>query len=703
LSRLNLDNEVSEVVDLAVFDTVVSEAAESFSNLSFSASITQIQASLEDIKKQTMALVEEDKKKKDSESEKKQAVLNLVKSESTDEDDTARRADFSASRSLGDFDKSEADNQPRIIFLGLPYSGFGGGAAPKVSLVSESEQEEDQEEEDEQETVSLSAPILSVSQCDYSLATDGCLLATTTVTFSWQAVSDAEHYAISKNGEYATTTAPSFIANISDFSEYTFSVSAISSATTSATSTQAVSVATIPLAINEIAWMGTAASAYDEWLEIKNNTSYTLDLSQWAVESTDGAPFIALVGEMAPYEYRILERRANTITAISTVSVYGNGSSQWALGNNGEQIILSHSSTTLDRTPVATDGWSAGDNTSSTSRKTMERVNSKESGSDTSNWATWGTNIDFIKSGQDAEGNSISGTPGQCNSVSFNNLNNGQSIYQDITLEEGGCYYVSQNVQVSATSTLTIESGVQVSLYLDDLEVNGVINANGEENNPIVFDSFSDTSTANKIKISGNNGTSTLDNVVISNTGGISLSNGADLEITDSEFISNNAGIELNNNSVVIIENTTFASTTNEAIAAYSGSSVSIASSTITNTIDADAVSVYNSSLTMSSTTIDTVLDGDGIGAYESTIVIASSTITNVLDGDGIGSYDSVITIATSTISDILDGDGIGLYNGSSATLSDVTIENVSDEGVVVAGGSEISGNATIEGEEIEY
>ncbi|MDP3902214.1 MAG: hypothetical protein Q8Q21_01335, partial [bacterium] len=74
-----------------------------------------------------------------------------------------------------------------------------------------------------------------------------------------------------------------------------------------------------------------------------------------------------------------------------------------------------------------------------------------------------------------------------------------------------------------------------------------------------------------------------------------------------------------------------------------------------------------------------------------------------ILDGDGIGSYGSVITIATSTISDISDGDGIGLYSNSSATLSDVIIENVSDNGVVVAGGSEISGNATIEGEETAY
>ena len=52
--------------------------------------------------------------------------------------------------------------------------------------------------------------------------------------------------------------------------------------------------------------MGTNASAYDEWLELKNNTGHTIDLSQWVLGSRDGAPYIILSGSIAPHEYRVL-------------------------------------------------------------------------------------------------------------------------------------------------------------------------------------------------------------------------------------------------------------------------------------------------------------------------------------------------------------------------------------------------------------
>ncbi|MEK7130747.1 MAG: right-handed parallel beta-helix repeat-containing protein, partial [Patescibacteria group bacterium] len=393
----------------------------------------------------------------------------------------------------------------------------------------------------------------------------------------------------------------------------------------------------------------------------------------------DNLPYIALAGEMSPYEYRILERRANTITASSIISVYGNGSSQWALGNSGEELVLSYASTTLDKSPAITgDTWTAGENTSSTTRKTMERVDSKQSGATSTNWTTWGTNINFIKNGQDADGNQISGTPGECNSASYSNLNNDQSITGDLTLTKNDCYYTSAGSSVSATGTLAIEEGVRISLYQNNLVINGVIVASGTPNNPIIIDSFSGMQTSNSVKISGSNGTSTMDNVIISNTGGIYLNNSASLEISNAEFTNNRYGVELNNNSSVVIGNANFASTTREALSAYNGSSISVSSSTISNTIDGDAIGIYDSNLTISSTTIDIVLEGDGIGAYDSTVSIASSTVSNVLDGDGIGLYDSTTTI------------------------SNVVVENVSGDGIAVYGGS-ISGTATIDGVGVEF
>src|SRR3989339_522032 len=570
--------------------------------------------------------------------------------------------------------------EPRLVFTGLTYPGFGGGG-DGAQMQTQTVVAEQNNEETTQEAETLSAPVLSVVQCAHSLAPDGCLLANTTVIFSWAAVSGAMRYDISKNGEYSTTTDLSFNANIADFSDYDFSVSAISNATTSATSTQTVSVATIPIAINEIAWMGTGASAYDEWMELKNNTKYRIDLSQWAIESVDGAPFIALAGEMTLYEYRVLERRADTITASSTVSVYGNGSAHWALGNGGEEIVLSYASTTFDRTPAVSGvGWAAGDNAASTTRKTMERISPKISGDDASNWATWGTNVSFIKNGRDANGIAALGTPGECNSASYESINNGQNATSSLTLLADNCYYVAGGeMSISASSTLTVEEGVRISLYQNNLVVNGIIIASGTPDNPIIIDSFSESPTDNRVKISGTAGTSALNNIIVSNTNGIYLNNGASLDMTDTEFANNKYGIELNNGSSANIENASFASTTNEAISAYNGSSITVASSTITSTIDANAIGVYNSTLSVSSTTIDGVLDGDGVGAYNSTVSIASSTINNVLNGDA-----------------------IGLYN-STTTIDNVAIGNIpNDEGVYVDGGS-ISGNATIDGAEIEW
>lgn len=601
-----------------------------------------------------------------------------------------------------------AENRPKIFLVSLVYPGFGGGggaptpesgqggSAPQsqteqtqeeqapedLNLVGEPENEPEAGDE-EQESAAFLPPNLSAPQCADSLATDGCLLATTTVNFVWPAVSGASYYGINKNGDYATTTELSFATIVPDFSDYNFSISAIAInngvATTSATSTQTVSVATIPIAINEVAWMGTGASVHDEWLELKNNTARTLDLSRWAIESKDGAPYIALSGQMAPREYRVLQRRENALVINAPIETYGNGSPQWALGNNGEELVLYFASTTLDKTPAITGGkWVAGDNSNASGRKSMERIDSRQSGATSTNWATWGTNVDFIKNGTDSDGNPILGTPGECNSASYASVNNGEEIEDNLTLAANGCYYASFGEMVVASSTLTIEAGARINLTESDLEVEGVLKVQGEKGNPVVFSTFSGEQTWNGIQIYGGAGTSTINHTIIKNISGVVLDEGATAEITNSEFINNRTGVELYDESSVVIENINFASTTNEAVAAYDGSNATAASSTIINSINNGAISVYESSLSISSTTIDTVYNGDGIGVYDSVVSIANTAVSNVLSGDGIALYDS------------------------EAALENVKVANVSGEGVAVYD-SNVSGIATVDGEEVEF
>jgi len=584
---------------------------------------------------------------------------------------------------------TEKDSPLKLVFIRPRI--YGRGSAPSLAATEETETESVTPEE-------LSSPALSAPQCAESLATDGCLLAALSARFEWAPVSGASYYAISKNGEYAAIAETSLDVTVPNFSDYTFAVAAVgANGRKSATSTKTISVATIPIAINEIAWMGTRASSYDEWLELKNNTGHTISLSGWAIESKDGAPRIALQGSIAPREYLVFERRANTIIADSRIITYGNGSSEWALGNGGEELILSRLSAIFDQTP--SDAWAAGNNTSSSSRKTMERYESKESGGNVLNW---GTNLDFISNGADADGNNIKGTPGAKNSVSFL-INKGRDITENLTLtaDEGG-FVVPDRISISASSTLTIEPGVAISIYKNssygadgEFYVNGIIDARGTAENPITIDSFSGNQTES-FWFDDSAGTSTLDYVRFENTKDIGLSNSR-LEIRNSDFTNTDGGINAYDGSSVVIENTSFTNMTNDAIGAYGGSVVNIASTTIDGVSGGDGIGAYGGSIiNISSTTISNV-SGDGMGIYSSTLVIASSSIKNISGGDGIGAYsNSAISIASTTIDEISSGDGVAIYR-STLVIASSTIENISDDGIRLSNSTSTISNTLVQ------
>lgn len=594
---------------------------------------------------------------------------------------------------------------PRLVFIGNLSPGFGGGGgggsspAPEVlgSTVETPEVPQESTPEVEPETPAvlkqLSAPALAVPQCEQTLATDGCLLATTNVHVEWDEVPDAVYYAISKNGAYATTTSAVLDVVAPDFSDYMFEVAAIdANGQASATSTKTISIATVPVAINEVAWMGTVAGTSDEWLELKNNTAHTIDLSQWALEAKDGKPYIKLLGVINPREYIVFERTNDeTIKDVVAHGVYTG-----ALNDAGDQISLSYASTTLDKTP---DGkWVTG---TTTARQTMERHSSKELGTDPANW---GTNLGYIKNGIDAEGNPINGTPGAQNSVSTL-INKGQDITSDFTLtSDEERYVVPSGVLVTASSTLTIEEGVKISFLRDSqghdgfLIVQGVVDAQGTDKNPITFGSFSGNKTGS-FWFYNSTGTSTLDYASFENTKGVELNNTV-LDVRNADFVNSDGGISAYEGSMVTVENSHFASSTSDTISAYSGSMVHIASSTIINQLAGTAIAAYDgSSLIVASTTIDGVENGDGVGIYDSILTIASSTIKNVSD-DGIGLYNSTSTISN-TVVENGGGNGVSIFGGE-VTMVDTTVSGFVDgAGVMVSApaepvtitGGEITGN----------
>ncbi|MCD6311069.1 MAG: lamin tail domain-containing protein, partial [Elusimicrobia bacterium] len=126
--------------------------------------------------------------------------------------------------------------------------------------------------------------------------------------------------------------------------------------------------------INEIAWMGTAASTYDEWIELYNNTGSTVNLTNWTLTAADGTPSITLSGSVAPYGYFLLERTDNnTVSDIAADQIYS-GSTE----NGDEDFQLKDSSDTLIDQVDCSSGWFAGDNTN---KITMERINPEIDGS----------------------------------------------------------------------------------------------------------------------------------------------------------------------------------------------------------------------------------------------------------------------------------------------------------------------------------
>ena len=286
------------------------------------------------------------------------------------------------------------------------------------------------------DVASPDAPDISINECAASFTAVDCTVAATTVTISWNAVSGATYYDVVKNDvSLATTTATSATSDIPASATTTFSVVAHKSNGTAATSTEkTVFVITQPLIINEVVWAGTNTYPEDEWIEVKNMTSSTLDLSHFVITDTNGSRVVQLSGMLDPIVvqtgsgYLVVERSAEAVSGVSNVLT-----SEFAqLSDSGEQLLLQWgdglATTTVDSTPaVATcGGWCSGASEgsigysvqqgTSTMNLTMER---KEGSADGSLAASWQTTDAYSFYGNDRSPSAIFGTPGVANSNGY--------------------------------------------------------------------------------------------------------------------------------------------------------------------------------------------------------------------------------------------------------------------------------------------
>ncbi|MDP2910251.1 MAG: lamin tail domain-containing protein [bacterium] len=121
--------------------------------------------------------------------------------------------------------------------------------------------------------------------------------------------------------------------------------------------------------INEVAWMGTAVSYNDEWIELYNNGEAMVNLDGWALKADDGSPEINLSGTIPSKGFFLLERTDdNTVLNIPADLIY-----KGALGNDGENLKLFDNSNNIVDQIIFLDAWPAGDNET---KETMQKINS---------------------------------------------------------------------------------------------------------------------------------------------------------------------------------------------------------------------------------------------------------------------------------------------------------------------------------------
>lgn len=121
------------------------------------------------------------------------------------------------------------------------------------------------------------------------------------------------------------------------------------------------------LVINEVAWMGTLASANDEWIELKNISSNELDVSGWQLLDQGEQIKITFGNIKLPAGGLLLLERTddNSVPGVTADLIYTG-----ALSNTDEGLRLFDNECNLIDEAAANPNWPAGDNGT---KRTMER------------------------------------------------------------------------------------------------------------------------------------------------------------------------------------------------------------------------------------------------------------------------------------------------------------------------------------------
>jgi uncharacterized repeat protein (TIGR01451 family) len=171
--------------------------------------------------------------------------------------------------------------------------------------------------------------------------------------------------------------------------------------------------------INEVAWAGTAASADDEWMELYNPSSSSIDITGWTLRSTSNSVNITLSGTISSGGYFLLEREDDlTVSDITADQIYP-GLSLNRLSDSGEKLTLYDKAGNIVDTAnqegsgstTITNPWPKGAG-SDGNYGSMERQ-----GTSAETDSSWVTNRGNPRNGLNANNGLIYGTPRKYNSA----------------------------------------------------------------------------------------------------------------------------------------------------------------------------------------------------------------------------------------------------------------------------------------------
>ncbi len=118
-----------------------------------------------------------------------------------------------------------------------------------------------------------------------------------------------------------------------------------------------VGQASATVVINEIAWMGTAVSPSNEWIELTNTGNGTVDLTGWTL-SLEGKKDILLSGSIAGGGYYLIERTDDTTVPnipADLVSSFGTG-----IPNTGAVLSLKDAQGVVVDRVDGSNAWNIG-------------------------------------------------------------------------------------------------------------------------------------------------------------------------------------------------------------------------------------------------------------------------------------------------------------------------------------------------------